>query len=109
MAGSKMEMDPDVLRSTAKKIETSAADMGKELKRFQAVLKRFTSVIEGLSSTWSSDAKDRFLQNYQKDRAALAEMAAQYAEVSEGLLWIADELEQAEEEISSQIQAAAKG
>ena len=89
MAGSKMEMDPDVLRSTAKKIETSAADMGKELKRFQAV-------IEGLSSTWSSDAKDRFLQNYQKDRAALAEMAAQYAEVSEGLLWIADELEQAD-------------
>ena len=109
MAGSKMEMDPDVLRSTAKKIENSAADMGKELKRFQAV-------IEGLSSTWSSDAKDRFLQNYQKDRAALAEMAAQYAEmaaqyaeVAEGLLWIADELEQAEEEISSQIQAAAKG
>ena len=102
MAGSKMDMDPDVLRSPAKKIETSAADMGKELKRFQAV-------IEGLSSTWSSDAKDRFLQNYQKDRAALAEMAAQYAEVSEGLFWIADELEQAEEEISSQIQAAAKG
>lgn len=64
MAGSKMEMDPDVLRSTAKKIETSAADMGKELKRFQAV-------IEGLSSTWSSDAKDRFLQNYQKDRLLL--------------------------------------
>ena len=102
MAESKMEMDPDVLRSTAKKIENSAADMGKELKRFQAV-------IEGLSSTWSSEVKDRFLQNYQKDRAALAEMAAQYAEVAEGLLWIADELEQAEEEISSQIQAAAKG
>ena len=73
MAGSKMEMDPDVLRSTAKKIENSAADMGKELKRFQAV-------IEGLSSTWSSEVKDRFLQNYQKDRAALAEMAAQYAD-----------------------------
>ena len=44
-------------------------------------------MIEGLSSTWSSDAKDRFLQNYQKDRAALAEMAAQYTEVAEGLLW----------------------
>ena len=102
MAGSKMEMDPDVLRSTAKKIETSAADMGKELKRFQAV-------IEGLSSTWSSEVKDRFLQNYQKDRAALLEMAEQYTEVAEGLLGIADELEQTEEEISSQIQAAAKG
>ena len=53
--------------------------------------------------------KDRFLQNYQKDRAALAEMADQYAETAEGLLWIADELEQAEEEISNQIQSAAKG
>ena len=101
MAGSKMEMDPDVLRSTAKKIENSAVDMGKELKRFQAV-------IEGLSSTWSSEVKDRFLQNYQKDRAALLEMAEQYTEVAEGLLGIADELEQTEEEISSQIRAAAK-
>ena len=101
MAGSKMEMDPDVLRSTAKKIETSAADMGKELKRFQAV-------IEGLSSTWSSEVKDSFLQNNQKDRAAILEMAEQYTEVAEGLLGIADELEQTEEEISSQIRAAAK-
>ena len=65
-------------------------------------------MIEGLSSTWSSEVKDRFLQNYQKDRAALLEMAEQYTEVSEGLLGIADELEQAEEEISSQIRAAAK-
>ena len=53
--------------------------------------------------------KTAFCRIIRKDRAALAEMAAQYAEVSEGLLWIADELEQAEEEISSQIQAAAKG
>ena len=102
MAGNKIEVDPEVLRSTAKKVETSAADLSKELKRFQ-------SVIEGLGSTWSSDVKDRFLQNYQKDRAALAEMADQYAEVSEGLIWIADELERTEEEIGSQIQAAAKG
>lgn len=102
MAGNKMEMDPDMLRSTAKKVETSASDVRKELKRFQ-------TAIEGLSSTWSSEVKDRFLQNYQKDRAALNEMADQYAEVAEGLLWIADELEQAEEEISGQIQAAAKG
>lgn len=35
-------------------------------------------------------------------------MAEQYTEVAEGLLGIADELEQAEEEISSQIRAAAK-
>ena len=65
-------------------------------------------MIEGLSSTWSSEVKDRFLQNYQKDRAALLEMAEQYIEVAEGLLGIADELEQTEEEISSQIRAAAK-
>ena len=102
MAENKMEMDPEVLRTTARKVETSAGDVRKELKRF-------TSVIEGLSSTWSSDAKDRFLQNYQKDRAALAEMAAQYAEVSEGLFWIADAFEQAGGGLSSQIQAAAKG
>ena len=75
--------------------------MRKELKRFQAA-------IEGLSSTWSSEVKDRFLQNYQKDWAALNEMADQYVEVAEGLLWIADELERTEEEVSSQIQAAAK-
>lgn len=102
MAGNKIEIDPQTLRSTAKKVESSAADVRKELKRFQAV-------IEVLGSTWSSEVKDRFLQNYQKDRAALAEMADQYAETAEGLLWIADELEQAEEEISSQIQSAAKG
>ena len=48
------------------------------------------------------------MQNYQKDRAALLEMAEQYTEVAEGLLGIADELEQTEEEISSQIRAAAK-
>ena len=125
MAENKMEMDPEVLRTTARKVETSAGDVRKELKRF-------TSVIEGLSSTWSSEVKDRFLQNYQKDRAALLEMAEQYTEVAEGLLGIADELEQAEEngrfkleaskqagrgefsmmwnteEISSQIRAAAK-
>ncbi len=64
MAENKMEMDPEVLRTTARKVETSAGDVRKELKRF-------TSVIEGLSSTWSSEVKDRFLQNYQKDRAAL--------------------------------------
>ena len=68
MAENKMEMDPEVLRTTARKVETSAGDVRKELKRF-------TSVIEGLSSTWSSEVKDRFLQNYQKDRAALLEMA----------------------------------
>ena len=96
MAENKMEMDPEVLRTTARKVETSAGDVRKELKRF-------TSVIEGLSSTWSSEVKDRFLQNYQKDRAALLEMAEQYTEVAEGLLGIADELEQTEEEISSQI------
>ena len=62
MAENKMEMDPEVLRTTARKVETSAGDVRKELKRF-------TSVIEGLSSTWSSEVKDRFLQNYQKDRA----------------------------------------
>ena len=102
MAENKMEMDPEVLRTTARKVETSAGDVRKELKRF-------TSVIEGLiSSTWSSEVKDRFLQNYQKDRAALLEMAEQYTEVAEGLLGIADELEQTEEEISSQIRAAAK-
>ena len=67
MAENKMEMDPEVLRTTARKVETSAGDVRKELKRF-------TSVIEGLSSTWSSEVKDRFLQNYQKDRAALLEM-----------------------------------
>lgn len=94
MAENKMEMDPEVLRTTARKVETSAGDVRKELKRF-------TSVIEGLSSTWSSEVKDRFLQNYQKDRAALLEMAEQYTEVAEGLLGIADELEQTEEEISS--------
>ena len=99
MAENKMEMDPEVLRTTARKVETSAGDVRKELKRF-------TSVIEGLSSTWSSEVKDRFLQNYQKDRAAL--LAEQYTEVAEGLLGIADELEQTEEEISSQIRAAAK-
>ncbi len=70
MAENKMEMDPEVLRTTARKVETSAGDVRKELKRF-------TSVIEGLSSTWSSEVKDRFLQNYQKDRAALLEMAEQ--------------------------------
>ena len=59
MAENKMEMDPEVLRTTARKVETSAGDVRKELKRF-------TSVIEGLSSTWSSEVKDRFLQNYQK-------------------------------------------
>ena len=101
MAENKMEMDPEVLRTTARKVETSAGDVRKELKRF-------TSVIEGLSSTWSSEVTDRFLQNYQKDRAALLEMAEQYTEVAEGLLGIADELEQTEEEISSQIRAAAK-
>ena len=101
MAGSKMEMDPDVLRSTAKKIETSAADMGKELKRFQAV-------IEGLSSTWSSAVKARFLQHYQKERAALLAMAEQNTDVAEGLVGTADELARTEEEISSQIRAAAK-
>ena len=101
MAENKMEMDPEVLRTTARKVETSAGDVRKELKRF-------TSVIEGLSSTWSSEVKDRFLQNYQKDRAALLEMAEQYTEVAEGLLGIADELEQTEEEISIQIRAAAK-
>ena len=55
MAENKMEMDPEVLRTTARKVETSAGDVRKELKRF-------TSVIEGLSSTWSSEVKDRFLQ-----------------------------------------------
>ena len=84
MAENKMEMDPEVLRTTARKVETSAGDVRKELKRF-------TSVIEGLSSTWSSEVKDRFLQNYQKDRAALLEMAEQYTEVAEGLLGIADQ------------------
>ena len=59
MAEKKMEMDPDMLSSTAKEVETSAADVRKELKRFQAA-------IEGLGSTWSSEVKDRFLQNYQK-------------------------------------------
>ncbi|MGN1180154.1 MAG: WXG100 family type VII secretion target [Suilimivivens sp.] len=102
MAGNKIEVDPEILRSTAKKVETSSADLSKELKRFQ-------TVIEGLESTWSSDVKERFLQNYQKDLAALTEMVNQYAEVSEGLLWIADELEQAEEEIGARIQAVAKG
>ena len=102
MAGNKIEVDPEVLRSTAKKVETSASDLSKELKRFQ-------SVIEGLGSTWSSDCNDRVVGIYEKDRASLAEMADQYAEVSEGLIWIADELEKAEEEISSQIRAAAKG
>ena len=53
MAENKMEMDPEVLRTTARKVETSAGDVRKELKRF-------TSVIEGLSSTWSSEVKDRF-------------------------------------------------
>ena len=101
MAENKMEMDPEVLRTTARKVETSAGDVRKELKRF-------TSVIEGLSSTWSSEVKDRFLQNYQKDRAALLEMAEQYTEVAEGLLGIADELEQTEEEISSQIRCSGK-
>ena len=48
MAENKMEMDPEVLRTTARKVETSAGDVRKELKRF-------TSVIEGLSSTWSSE------------------------------------------------------
>ncbi len=102
MAGNKMETDPDMLRSAAKKVETAALEVRKEAKRFQAA-------VEGLSSTWSSEVKDRFLQNYQKDRAALNEMADQYAEVAEGLVWIADELEQAEEEISSQLRTAAKG
>ena len=50
MAENKMEMDPEVLRTTARKVETSAGDVRKELKRF-------TSVIEGLSSTWSSEVK----------------------------------------------------
>ena len=52
MAENKMEMDPEVLRTTARKVETSAGDVRKELKRF-------TSVIEGLSSTWSSEVITR--------------------------------------------------
>ena len=34
MAENKMEMDPEVLRTTARKVETSAGDVRKELKRF---------------------------------------------------------------------------
>ena len=59
MAGNKIEMDPQTLRSTAKKVENSAADVRKELKRFQ-------TVIEGLGSTWSSEVKDRFLQTTRR-------------------------------------------
>ncbi len=46
MAGSKMEMDPDVLRSTAKKIENSAADMGKRAETVPGCDRRFKQYLE---------------------------------------------------------------
>lgn len=102
MANNSIEMDSEVLRSTAKQVDGSASEIGKQIQKFQ-------STIEGLSKTWSSDVKERFFQSYQNDLKALNEMLTQYGEVAQGLLEIADDMDRAEEENESLISKYAKG
>lgn len=102
MANNAIEMDSDVLRSTAKQVDGSSSEIGKQIQKFQ-------STIEGLSKTWSSDVKERFFQSYQNDLKALNEMVTQYGEVAQGLIEIADDMDRAEEENESLINKYSKG
>ena len=46
MAENKMEMDPEVLRTTARKVETSAGDVRKRVKAFYICDRRFKQHLE---------------------------------------------------------------
>ncbi len=102
MANNSIEMDSDVLRSTAKQVDGASSEIGKQLQKFQ-------TTIEGLSKSWSSDVKERFFQSYQNDLKALQEMITQYGEVAQGLMEIADDMDRAEEESESLINKSARG
>lgn len=91
-----LSADSAILRQTAQKVDASSSELNNQVRQFQ-------TLIEGLSSSWSSDVKDKFFQNYNIDLKALQEMVSQYAEVAAGLLEIADEMDKMEEENNSVI------
>ena len=93
MASGTMTFDGQALRSAAEKVSSSASELANQMNSF-------SSVIEGLNKTWSSDVKTKFFTSYEKDLKALQEMVSQYSEVADGIRSIADEKEKAEEDLA---------
>ena len=78
------------------------------LKNCRAGVQKFSSIIEDLNNTWSSDVKDKFFKNYEKDLKALNEMVTQYSEVTAGLRSLAEYHAKTEEDIKAKIEKAGK-
>lgn len=101
MDKSNISVDTDALLSAADKVDRSVSDIS-------AGVQKFSSIIEDLNNTWSSDVKDKFFRSYEKDLKALNEMIAQYSEIASGLRSLADYHKKTEEEIKAKIDKAGK-
>ena len=101
MEKGKISVDTEALVSAADKVDRSVSDIS-------AGVQKFSSIIEDLNSSWSSDVKDKFFKSYEKDLKALNEMIAQYSEIASGLRSLADYHQKTEENIKAKIEKAGK-
>lgn len=101
MEKDKISVDTDALVNAAEKVDRSVTEISAGVKKFQ-------SIIENLNSTWSSDVKDKFFRNYEKDLKALNEMIAQYSEIAGGLRSLSEQHQKTEADIKAKIDKARK-
>lgn len=89
-------VDAAKIRAAAQKLSGIEADI-------QGNVGKISDAMDRLDKGWTSEVKTQFLSVWQEDAEALVEMMGQYMEINELLTQAAQEFEQTENDMVSEV------